>query len=415
MVMKFGILQKSFIFLFLAIVFLFANNVAAQEAVQQEAAIQEVGAPINQFSKPLPEIPYFNPKTFEENTTVYKKRPYDDNILAYKVNIPKGWELAEEKGSSNVVTSNTLFMEMNKYFGPPRIEGRSRLEISAVNMDYDYTAEQWYIKYILESGYTVEGMKVYSDRKVESLMVTMEGDFSYYLRTLAFINGKKVILVKYYLPSAYWEEEAPMQASILKSFELVNEKVEEIGEYQKFQFLDVAELQYPITWYAAAPTMRSVERMSARFLNIRSSARDQEGNIDLSKNNTSNFSDGHVDVSIVSTSAATSLISEVQNYKKELEATGIIVGKKLDIDTKLKYHENINFSISEVYEGIDSSSDFISYELWFSMFVAGNYYYFVTLLTPSQKQNYVAWAKNVRGYQEIVTSVVPTTGAYLER
>lgn len=370
---------------------------------------------ISRFSKPMPEIPTFSPASFAEKTMTYKKRPYDDDVLAYKVSVPKDWELAPEKGSSNAVVSDRLFIELNTYHGPARIEGRSRLEISAINMDYDFTAEQWYIKYILESGYTVEGMKVYDDTKVESLMVVMEGDFSYYLRTLALINGKKMILVQYYLPATYWQEEAPMQASIMQSFELINKSVEKIGEYQKFQFLDVAELTFPKTWYASAPAMRSVERMSAKFHSIRSSAFDVDGKLNVKSNDLSSISDGHVDVSIVSGSVGSSLISEVQTYKKELETSGIIVGKKLDVDPKLAFHESITFSISEVYEGIDSSSDFISYELWFSMFVAGNYYYFVTLFTPSPKQNYVAWAKNVRGYKEIVSSLLPTSGAYLER
>lgn len=419
------IMKYRFSFLFLLsfiLVFSILNtSVYAQDPAAPPAAEDEVSAEKgkntteNQFSKPLPEIPYFSPESFNEKTVNYKKRPYDDDVLAYKVNVPKEWEQIAEKGSSNFVVSEKLFIELNKFFGPPRMEGRSRLEISAVQIDYDFTAEQWYTKYILESGYTLEGMKVHSDRKVESLMVVMEGDFSYYVRTLAIINGKKVILVQYYLPAAYWQEEAPMQASVLQSFDLINNKVEKIGEYKKYQFLDVADLEYPSSWYPIAPSMTSVERLSARFLNLKEGAIDGDDASKYRVSELSGLSEGHVDITIVLNSVNPSLIAEVENYKKELETSGIVVGKKIDIDPKFTFSPNLLFSVAEVYEAVDSRTDYISYELWFSLLAVGNYYYFVTLLTPSAKQNYVAWARNIRGYRHIVNTFNPSTGAFLER
>lgn len=376
---------------------------------------QDNQAAVDNFSKPMPEIPPYNPETFAEITTSYKKRPYEDDALAYRISIPKDWTLAEERGSSNFQVSDRLFIELNKYYGPASLAGRSRLEISAVNMDYDFTAEQWYLKYILESGYTVEGIKVHDDRKVESLMVIMEGDFSYYLRTVAQINDNKMILAQYYLPAENWFSEAPLQASVLETFEILNEKKIDIGQFKKFQFLDVAEVEFPDTWRVISAPMRSVERLDAKFINIRGGAQDALSSTNMNNSKLNSISEGYVDVSVVLASSSPSLISEIQNYKKNLEASGIVVGKKVEMDHRVKFSRDINFSITEIYEAVDSANDTLSYELWFSVFVAGNYYYFATLVTPSKGQNYIAWARNTRGYQRMMSKMTPASGAYLDR
>lgn len=362
---------------------------------------------IQGFEKPMPEIESLDMAKFEQESTLYKKRPYQQDELAYKINIPKNWEQGEEKSSSNFQMNEKLFLELNVYYSKARMGGRSKITIQAINMKYDLTAEQWYIKYILESGYTMEGFVIHSEKKVESLMIVMQDDIAYGLRTLAQINGKRMILVQYYLPLAYWEQEMAIQEAVIKSFELGKIVVAEIGSSLKFQFLDVAEVYYPSTWKVVSKPFRSVERMSVKLLNMKE-------NTETEQITSYSSAEGKVDVYLVSKAISSSLIDEIGAFRRKIEGTGLLVGDKINHDLNYIYDENITFAITEVYEGIDSNTDFLDYELWFSVMVGGNYFYFVTLLTPSASENYISWARNTQGYKKIVQTLTPTTGSFVD-
>tara|TARA_B100001989_G_scaffold240553_1_gene205720 strand:- start:3171 stop:4361 length:1191 start_codon:yes stop_codon:yes gene_type:complete len=362
------------------------------------------------YEKPMPEMDSLDFEAFKKDARMYKKRPYQQDVLAYKIYLPQDWKQGEEKKSSNFLMNEKLFQELSVFYGPPKIAGRSKIVIQAINMKYDLTAKQWYIKYILESGYTMQGFVVHHERKVESLMIVMENDIAYGLRTLAHINGDKVILTQYYLPLTYWEEEKSLQEAVIKSFDLVKNINIKIGKSQKFQFLDVAEVFHPAHWQVAALPFRTVERMTVKFLSVKESMMASSENISYSS------AEGNVDVVLVSKNLSNSLIEEIKKFRRELEGTGLLVGDKLkDYDVSYKTNDKVSFSISEVYEGIDSNSDFIDYELWFTVMVGGNYFYFLTLLTPSQQEDYIAWAKNTRGYKEIVETFTPMTGAFIDQ
>ncbi|MDH5722567.1 MAG: hypothetical protein OEY94_04490 [Alphaproteobacteria bacterium] len=391
----FSVLRK----LYAVLVFILVCTVLAQGS--------EAGRELKGFSKPMPEIESLDMEKFKKEARLYRKHPYQQEELGYKIFIPKDWEQGEEKSSSNFLMNEKLFLELNIYYSKARMGGRSKIIIQAINMDYNLTAEQWYIKYILESGYTMEGFKVHSEKKVESLMIVMEDDLAFGLRTIAHINGKKMILVQYYLPLAYWEEEKAIQEAVMESFELNKIVHETIGTSEKFQFLDVAEVYYPGTWKIISKPFRTVERMSIKILNIKEVMEEE-------KVMSYSAAEGHVNVYLVSKIISSSLIDEIAAFRRQIEGTGLLVGDKLDYEFDWKYHDNVSFAITEVYEGIDSNSDFLDYELWFSVLVGGNYFYFITLLTPSAQENYISWARNTQGYKEIVKTLTPTTGSFVD-
>lgn len=356
------------------------------------------------FVKPMPEYPKLSKEEFLAVTQQYHGKPYEEDLFEYSVRLPKDWNTEDQRASSNFLVSDKLFTDLNTFFSAPRIGGRSRVEIKALNLDFQLTALQWYIKYLLEGGYTTEAMVVHSDTKVEGLSVVMEGDTTYILRTIIELNGDKVIAMEYYIPNAYWEDEKALQAQIMETFVLKNKVPVSQMALQKYQFLDIAEIQYPASWKVVAAPMRSVDIMSAKILNVKDNTIDSTA-----------AAQGNIDITLVANSRSDSFMQEINEYKRSLESTGMIVGKKIDVLKGMKYPDTTVFSVSEVYEGVDSANDFIEYELWFTVVSAGNYYFFITLLTPARSESYVAWSYNTQGYKTIVESLVPTIGAFIER
>lgn len=361
---------------------------------------------MTRFRKPMPELQLLPPEEFDAVTTLYEGVPYNDSMLAYKVRVPNDWEKAPEQGSSNFLLSNKLYSELAVFHGPPSILGRSHLQINAVNLEYQLTAEEWFLIHILEEGYTTEGMVVHSKDKVEALLIIMDGDVSYVVRTMAFINGKRAIYAEYYVPLVLWNEERSMQEQVMASLEIVNPKEEIVENLLAFQFLDIADIKYPESWEVRAKPLRSVERMSTKIVNIRETA-DKVGRVQ-------GETQGQVDATLVASAAAESLIKEIENYKKSLEGTGMLVGDKIESIDGLSYNENVDFGFTEAYKGIDSTSDFIDYELWFTVMVAGNYYYFITLLTPARNETFAVWARNIESYKIMVESAEPSLVGFMD-
>lgn len=389
-------------------IFLFLFSVTVMTASLSKSSFSEGEADaLQRFKKAMPVIELLPDTDFQAETTVHKTVPYGDKSLAYSINWPKDWAPAEDKGSSNFELNTKLFTSINIWYSPPRMGGRSRLEIKAVDLENQLSAEQWYLKNLLQSGQTLEGFTVHSEKKVEALMIIMEDDTSYYLRTMTIINGRRVIQAQYYVPMFFWNEEKALQAQCLSTFDVTYPTEEVIEKLQAFQFLDVAEVMYPETWRAHAAPLKSIENMNVKLLNVRKTKNKYE-KLDESI-------EGQIDVTLVSSLTTDSLLTEVENYKKNMEGTGMIIGKKIETIKDFKYNDNYSFSATEVYEGIDSSNDSMEYELWFSLLVSGNYYYFVTLLTPSRNETYNVWALNSQTYKIVVKSMKPTSVGFVDK
>lgn len=362
---------------------------------------------IERFKKPMPPVDLMPEQQFLDMTQEHKAVPYGDKSLGYSIRWPKDWVAGEDKGSSNFELNTKLFTSINIWYSPPRMGGRSRIEVKAVDLAFQLTAEQWFLQNVLESGQTLEGFLVHNENKVEALMIIMEDDTSYYVRTVTILNGKRVLQAQFFVPMFFWNDERALQAQCLSSFSITYPTESIIENMLVFQFLDVAEVKYPESWKVRSKPLTSVERMNVKFLNIRET-KNKIGRVDESI-------EGQVDATLVSAQTSSSLIAEIEQYKKNLEGTGMLLGKKIENKEDLDYSKNFSFALTEVYEGIDSTNDAMEYELWVSVMVSGGFYYFISLLTPSRNETYFTWARNTQTYKQIINGTIPSAGGFLDK
>lgn len=360
------------------------------------------------FKKDMPAVKKLSDEEFEKATKPVKKKPYGDNALAYNVRVPSNWTEKESGSSSNFVLSTKLFLELSVFYGKPTVYGRSRLEINVLKLEGNLTAEQWYLKYILEGGFTTVGFVVHHENKVESLMVLLEKDRSFYVRTVVSFNGDNVIMARYYVPVANIATEAAMQAQVIESFNLLYEVERPVTEMMTYSFLDIIDLKYPMGWRVYTKPVRDVDRMAVTLMNTKEFL-NRFGVMESSS------TEAKMDVTVVSSSSQSTLVEEVAKYKQKMERDGMLIGKKIETDDKFTYNENIDFALTEIYEGGDATNEFSEYEFWFTVMVGGNYYYFLMLLTPSRNDRFGVWAENTQNYKKIVEEVAPMAGAFLER
>lgn len=380
----------------------------------QTAKAQEGTDIFDRLMKPMPEFEQeLSDEDFFKMTKPYQDIPYGNDDLGYSIRIPKNWEKGDVRGSGNFILSERLFLELASFYGKPTIIGRSKVEIQALNFEDNLTAIQWYIKYLLEGGFTTEGLVEHSDTKVEALSITYDDQQNpFYLRTLMHINGEKIILVRVHIPLKRMKKMGALQAKILESFKLKSiAKPKEIltGSYR---FLDVIEMEYPEQWESVSKPIRSANRMHASFVNTKEVRVTQQVAPGVRKQSMEKMTEGTLDVHLISRTEGT-LLEEVDKFKKDFEKKGIIIGDKIKNDTKYNYDSKIDFAITEVYHGSGGSSNVNDYEVWFTVMTAGNYYYFLTLLSPSRNDQFTTWAHNIKGYEYVLEHFVPSSGAFL--
>lgn len=354
---------------------------------------------------------------FIKQTILHEEHPYEDKYLAYQIRLPSGWEgmgVETKKPKESFVAeapkndrrrkksraddtveqtelSRRILGKITSYYGPPRLEPRSKLEVQALELSYDITAHNWFLYFIITNGYTLEGMEEVTGTRVEAIYILVEKDISYVVRTIAEINGPRIVLVSYYVPESKFHEEKAMQEKVLSSFRFVSPEQMRIEQTKNYAFLDLLQFDYPSTWHLQAPNIYSIDQMEARLIN----AHDKE------------TLNGDIMVHLISTDMDTTLAEEVSYLKEEMSGSGLSVGELIETVDRFKPHPHVYFSRAEVYKASDKSGRIREHEYWLVVMAEDRYYYIITLLTPGRNQDLYMWIRNTEALQTIVESIRP--------
>ncbi len=347
----------------------------------------------------IQKIPRFKELTdekFTAETNAVEEKPKGDKYLAYRLRLPKDWSKVledappEEEGSGQEM-SRRILGKVNTYFSPANTDILSRFEVRALELEHDISARNWFLNYVLVNGYTLQGMEEVSNRRVEALYVLLEKDIPYIVRTVAEINGSRIVLASYYMPDMRWEAEKAIQEKIVGSFKFIKPERIRIESARTFAFLDILRFDYPVSWRLSAPNIYSTDVMDAKLV---SSPDDK-------------ILDGEISVHIISTELDTTLAQEVQNLKGDITDTGLAIGKLIEVPTNYKFHNHIYFSRVEVYQANDKLKKVEEHEYWLAIMAEDRYYYIVTMVTPSRGSNFYIWVRNSGAFQTVIESLRP--------
>lgn len=344
------------------------------------------------FDKEMPKYEVIPDEKFREQTFLQTDIPYGDKALAYKIRLPKEWKAPLDKNSSNYNLSNYLLGEVAAFYSPPRLESRrSKFEILALKLDYEITAEQWFLQYILSNGYTLEGLKYYNKDKVGALHVFLNDGETYVARSIAQINGKRMILANYIIPAAEWGKEAAITGQSMDTFELMNPDDSMIETMNEHMFLDIAKFQYPASWKIQTSPIRTIERIGAKINNF------HEGE--------TNILDGQIEINLASTYVVTNLEEEHNNLKVELRRRGILINDLVETIEDFDFGGSIDFGFIDVYQANDTNNKSMQYEVWIGTLAVQSYYGFITLLTPARDSEFFTWSRNVSAFEAILRTI----------
>lgn len=326
---------------------------------------------------------------FLAKTKLFNEVPFSDRFLAYSIRLPSDWTKFTLGGSQSLDTNRNLLGEVARYYGPPSLQVRSYFTIQATELGYDVTAKNWFLNYVMSRGYTLRGLKVVSDKRVEAAYILLEKDISYVVRAVAEINGSRMILAMYFIPESEWQKEGVIQAHCMTTFKFLSPEKARVESIHTYAFLDLMRFDYPSSWRLQAPSIMSIEAMNARIINA----------------NEKSVLNGQIDLHLVSTELDTTLPEEIKNVQKELDEKGLVIGKLIEQPTNMKLHDHIYFSRIEVYQANDKKKQLVDYEYWIGVMIENRYYYIVTMLTPARTSEFATWSRNSEAFKTVVESM----------
>lgn len=354
----------------------------------------------DQFTAPMPEIEMTPIPAFKKESFITNLDSSSSPELSFNMRIPNGWK-ETTKASIDSDIGQKVLSELKSFFGPANLYApRSQITVEAVELDYDYTAERWFIQYLLSNGYNIRGLEAESDTKADALYVYIKDSVSYAVRARAIVNGTKVLFAQYSVPLERYNEEKVNMAHVMNSFNIKKVVEEDVEEMEKYQFLDIAEFQHPVSWKLRSLPIRSIDRMKVELFNIRELETGWYGEKEQRL-------DGQIDINLVSIFASETLEEEFELFKTEVETNGLTMGEVLEERDDFLFTEDFDFVDTKVYSVTGQEGNVVAHELWVTIMLAGEYYYFVTLFTPSRDHDYFLWARNVESYKLVTRNLKP--------
>lgn len=388
-VFGYALVFKQFIMFLVALgaLFLFCGPVLAQQ--------------VNQY-KPLDTKVSMSRQLFEESTQVISEKPLGDKYLAYSVRLPKDWIQLKSEGEAVTELSSKLLGDLAKYVSPPKPDIRNMFRVRALRMEHAMSAENWMMNFVLSNGYALEGMKVFSERRVDAQYVVLKDASVHVVRAVAEISGPRMVLAEYSVPSSLWEQERDLQIWGVSSFKLLEKDKRDIEKLENFSFLDIAKFSFPKSWILNAPSIQSVERIDTAIINLRG-----KGDSTLYDAGEKPKLDGRIDVSLVAKSLDAPVAGEVKRIRSDLESKGLYLGKLLEKKSGWKTDPSVMKTWIDVYQGNGKEGKYAGYEVWVAVMELPGQYYYVRLLTLGRNDDFYVWARNIKAFETVVTTLRP--------
>lgn len=371
--------------------------------------------------------------SFEAQSFVHHEKPEGLDILSYQIRLPEGWAanpsgealkqyentpegrlgIAEIERTYNLVDLKKNWSEnvetveesgaldarwlgtVARYYGKPELGEYSRIEVFVQELEGDISARNWFLRYVTERGFSLEGMEVLDGGRVEGLYIQVVKDISYVVRMVVEVNGPYVVLVSYAMPMRFWKRERALQEKVLGSFSFDTVNKERLSAVTEFSFAGYAYFDYPSRWKRSKMAISSQNDMEVSLYN----------------NSLAGELKGEITVRLIGRDANISLGDEISSMRDRVKENDALfvdeLMEKIDAERFFKAHETITVFAAETYNVKGLDQRLADYEYWLAVLVDDDYYYVITMLTIGRDSGFYDWALNSETFELIVETMRP--------
>ncbi len=341
---------------------------------------------------------HISKEDFTAQSDLVQEKPLNDDSLAYHIRLPKGWQ--KINNSINGIDNNSnILHQISTYTGPPRIEHRSSLRIRTADATSLISMDDWFIGYMIQMGFAIEGMTVDSPRRITAQYAVFEDNEPFIVRAVATLSGHHIILAEYLVPQNVYQAERDQQIWAMTGFDLTSPTLTPPVAIKTFAFLNVVKFDYPSNWNFPDPGIRDFNRMDAHISNTLSSIPQKY------EQNIPDRMGGRIDISVISRTENTQITSEINRLNAELTSKNYKLGKYLGnikIDPLPSLTQNIRV---DSYELDGLTEKLTGYEYWIAVLQTPDYFVLVQLTTVGRNENFILWAESTATYKALIQSL----------
>lgn len=327
----------------------------------------------------------------------------DDPDVNYRFRLPKGWIELPSPKTDNVSLNAELFSDISNYVSPARGDIRSRFRVRSLELKHLVSAENWFLNYTLSLGTNIDGIKVKSDRSLESQYTVLDKGQTYQVRASAQVSGSRIVVAEYLVPAEYAVKERDQQIWTVTSFALTSPNSKPIEDTNTYSFVDIVKFDYPQSWMLYSPPILAIDRMNASILNLHGVSKELIKDLDIYNAKM----DARIDVRVIAKSLNTNEMAEIALLKQEMKEKGIEIGDLINTVPGVRVHRGVLNSKADAYKVNSLNNKLARYEIWVGILETKGRYYLITMLTVGREENFYAWAQNMETYKHVLKTLAP--------
>jgi hypothetical protein len=334
-------------------------------------------------------------------STEFVRTPFKDPYLTYKVRLPNGWTEVGEEALEAQRLSSRLLGEVSRFAGPAEGAMQSSFKVSALQMDYFVSVENWFQTFLLTNKYTLLGLKVKGTRIDARYQVLRDGR-EFVVRAVAIANGSRMVLAEYSVPAKRFDKEKDNQTWAAMSFSLLKADTSLPEPIRPREMLDVATFLYPESWTLISPAIRNPEEMATTI--VLAGGQDnpvtQTVEIDITK------ARGRMEIIGKRRAGGHDPIQFASWVADVMKAEGVAWGEKIAVQPKpLTLDKSLISDGVASYYLLDTMGRALQQEVWIVLAHTDRYDYAVLLVTPGRSTDFAAWARNISTFELVARSV----------
>ena len=341
---------------------------------------------------------------FESKTMLVKEFPLQNKDLLFNVRLPKSW-IKLDVSTENQNLGADLYRQLSAYTSPPRIEHSSFFRVKSIDLTEMIPVDDWFIGYMLEMGFSAEGMRVLSSHKLSAQYTLFENSEPYITRAIVTLTGSKIILAEYLVHQDNYAAERDAQILAMDGFDLLEPNEKSSIKMRTYSFADIAKFEYPENWMVHTFGITQINRMDSSVLRAINTRNVSRNGVEITELQMT----GRVDVSVVSKTLNTTVAQEIDLLKKDLNKRHYKLGKFVETIHSIKLNPLITSGRIDVYEMESDIQKLAGYEYWVAVLQTDARYYLVRLITVSRGEDFVTWAENTETYRVLLGSLSPAS------
>ena len=194
-----------------------------------------------------------------------------------------------------------------------------------------------------------------------------------------------------------WLEERSYARRVVESFELENVEDSVVEEFVSHQFLDVAEMKYPISWKIIKKPLRSANQISVDLFYTSK----------INSYSTKEILKGKMQIHLFTDYAIDDIESDIAIFKDNVRIEQLTIRDEIEEIEDFVVDESMDLIEVKSYEAASNTDQIVDYEFWMVVMHGDGYYYYITLLTPERNTDYVSWARNTQTLKSVAKTIQP--------